>query len=219
MTKLPAFVGAVVSGVVSLGVLSGMLVIHAWPLWTGTPIYLKVRPVDPRDLFRGDYVTLGYDVTTLRLNVPAEFRPPTPVNPAPGAIERPMFPEVAPVGEWWRPGVSGGWSAAQLRRTLYVQLRPEPSDVPGVPAIHVPVSLSDHPVDGAINLAGRMTMLSDYTYQMDYGIDALYVREGTGRPLESAISGSGTPVYAEVFVTGSGRARVRSLVVNGERTP
>ena len=28
--------------------------------FTGTTVYLKVEPVDPRDLFRGDYVVLNY---------------------------------------------------------------------------------------------------------------------------------------------------------------
>jgi uncharacterized membrane-anchored protein len=29
---------------------------------TGTTVYLETRPIDPRALFRGDYVTLGYSV-------------------------------------------------------------------------------------------------------------------------------------------------------------
>ncbi|MDN4986002.1 GDYXXLXY domain-containing protein [Bradyrhizobium arachidis] len=31
----------------------------------GTEVTLQTRPVDPRDLLRGDYVTLGYDITQL----------------------------------------------------------------------------------------------------------------------------------------------------------
>lgn len=34
-------------------------------LFSGTEIILKVRPVDPRDLFRGDYVTLAYDISNI----------------------------------------------------------------------------------------------------------------------------------------------------------
>ena len=34
-------------------------------LKTGREITLAVRPLDPRDIFRGDYVTLGYDVSTI----------------------------------------------------------------------------------------------------------------------------------------------------------
>ena len=32
---------------------------------TGTEILLKTAPVDPRDLFRGDYVTLSYEINTI----------------------------------------------------------------------------------------------------------------------------------------------------------
>jgi hypothetical protein len=128
---------------------------------------------------------------------------------------------VDPIGTWWRPDpVTGGYTRGQLRRTLYVQLRPEPSTLAGVPVVHVPVSLADRPVEGAINLAGRTFVYPDtYTYRLDYGIDALFVREGTGRPIESAIRDNDTPVYAEVLVTRSGTARVRALIINGQRTP
>ncbi len=39
----------------------------------GTKILLKTQPVDPWDLFRGDYVTLNYDISELDLNaLPAD---------------------------------------------------------------------------------------------------------------------------------------------------
>jgi uncharacterized membrane-anchored protein len=44
-----------------LVVLIAMIVFKATPLWTGEPIWLRVVPVDPRDMFRGDYVTLSYE--------------------------------------------------------------------------------------------------------------------------------------------------------------
>ena len=37
-------------------------------LKSGREIVLPVVPVDPRDLFRGDYVTLSYDISRLRLD-------------------------------------------------------------------------------------------------------------------------------------------------------
>jgi uncharacterized membrane-anchored protein len=42
-------------------VLVGMVVLRLVPLMTGETVLLRVVPVDPRDLFRGDYVTLGYE--------------------------------------------------------------------------------------------------------------------------------------------------------------
>jgi uncharacterized membrane-anchored protein len=34
--------------------------------WLGTEIKIKTVPVDPRDLLYGDYVTLGYEISTLQ---------------------------------------------------------------------------------------------------------------------------------------------------------
>ncbi len=36
-----------------------------WPLWFGSPVSLKTAPVDPRSLFRGNYVRLNYDISTI----------------------------------------------------------------------------------------------------------------------------------------------------------
>ena len=47
-------------------VLGSMIARSTWTLITGETILLHVIPVDPRDLFRGDYVILAYDFTTRR---------------------------------------------------------------------------------------------------------------------------------------------------------
>lgn len=44
-----------------VGLLGGMILIESLPLMIGERIVVKVTPVDPRDLFRGDYVILNYD--------------------------------------------------------------------------------------------------------------------------------------------------------------
>ena len=41
--------------------LVAMIGLHVTPLLAGDTIFVRVVPVDPRDLFRGDYVVLGYD--------------------------------------------------------------------------------------------------------------------------------------------------------------
>lgn len=43
-----------------------MIFQSTWTLVTGETILLRVIPVDPRDLFRGDYVILNYNFTRLR---------------------------------------------------------------------------------------------------------------------------------------------------------
>jgi uncharacterized membrane-anchored protein len=47
------------------GVLAYMVVERESLLASGREITLDVRPVDPRSLFRGDYVILGYDISRL----------------------------------------------------------------------------------------------------------------------------------------------------------
>jgi uncharacterized membrane-anchored protein len=46
-----------------VGVLSSMIVVDSLPYMLGETIRLKVMPVDPRDMFRGDYSILSYDFT------------------------------------------------------------------------------------------------------------------------------------------------------------
>ena len=46
-------------------VLAGMITSRAEPLVSGETVLLRVVPVDPRDLFRGDYVILGYDFSQI----------------------------------------------------------------------------------------------------------------------------------------------------------
>jgi uncharacterized membrane-anchored protein len=48
-------------------IFSGFILYKEYTLRTGTEVVLKTEPVDPRDLFRGDYVTLNYEISTLDL--------------------------------------------------------------------------------------------------------------------------------------------------------
>lgn len=41
-----------------------------WTLATGTPVVLETRPVDPRSLFRGDYVRFTYAIGQLPADLP-----------------------------------------------------------------------------------------------------------------------------------------------------
>lgn len=47
-----------------------MIGMKQWTLATGTPIALKAAPVDPRSLFRGDYVILGFEIGNLSRSLP-----------------------------------------------------------------------------------------------------------------------------------------------------
>jgi uncharacterized membrane-anchored protein len=51
-----------------LVILVGMIGLRAVPLMTGQTILVRVQPVDPRDLFRGDYVILSYSFSRIELD-------------------------------------------------------------------------------------------------------------------------------------------------------
>jgi uncharacterized membrane-anchored protein len=58
-------VAAVIASVVLLTSLLGAMVFErVQHLRNGREIVLAIRPVDPRDLFKGDYVRLGYDIAS-----------------------------------------------------------------------------------------------------------------------------------------------------------
>ncbi len=45
--------------------LVAMVAMKQWTLATGTPVLLETEPIDPRSVFRGDYVRLAYAISDL----------------------------------------------------------------------------------------------------------------------------------------------------------
>ncbi|MBI2222466.1 MAG: GDYXXLXY domain-containing protein [Acidobacteria bacterium] len=190
---------AMAAGVFCIGVLAAMLVGHAWPLWTGETVYLRVVPVDPRDLFRGDYVTLRYPINSLQ---------------AGRVAAAPTSTIVAFEGHWQagRPYVAG--------QTVYVVLEPRRQGG-GAGVEHVAVRVSTRKPARGLFLRGRASWSSrngepPEFLSVEYGIDAFFVEQGRGKEIEERIR-SGTPVFAEVAVSSAGRARLRTLIVDGRR--
>lgn len=68
------FIALIVVVVAQLGVLFGVLGGAMYPLMTGTEVKLKVVPVDPRSLFRGNYARLTYDISTISVPTAKEDR-------------------------------------------------------------------------------------------------------------------------------------------------
>ena len=67
IARIPYFARILAVLLVQLFALGWMVADRAKILENGTEIRLPARPVDPRDLFRGHYVRLGYDISQLRL--------------------------------------------------------------------------------------------------------------------------------------------------------
>ena len=186
--SLPA--RAVVGGAICLAILGGMIVGHAWPLWTGGTVTMKVTPVDPRDPFRGEYVRLGTAANRLRVGAVG----------APAGDNRVV---VQPLGHGLEEPARGS--------VVYIQLQPSAT------GDYVPVTISAARVADAVNLRGRIRYVrSRGTLDVDYGLDAFYVQEGIGPVLEQALR-DGRNVQMEVAIAASGQSRIRSLLVDGVR--
>ena len=194
-----AWKGTIAAGVICMAILCGMMVRHASPLWTGTTVVLRAVPVDPRDLFRGEFVRLS----TPASNVVVGAEPDATTGSGPILLR--------PQGEWWRP-----WPERHpglIGSLVYVQLEPYPG------AEHRAVSISRLPVDGMLNLRGRIRRNSyPPVLALEFGLEAFYMEEGTALPVENAVR-EGRKVQMEVAIASDGRARVRNLIVDGVPLP
>lgn len=76
-------------------VLLGMIARKQWTLVTGTPVLLETQPIDPRSLFRGDYVRLNYAISTLLAD-----QYPALANVKRGDV---VFVTMVPGEPYWRP--------------------------------------------------------------------------------------------------------------------
>jgi uncharacterized membrane-anchored protein len=91
------------------GVLAGMVVDRARLIKTGREITLPIVPVDPRDLFRGQYVRLGYDIS----RVPARL------------VEGPLPDANAAFFVTLAKQPDGSWTPLKLTRSMPQETSPD----------------------------------------------------------------------------------------------
>lgn len=194
-TNLPSTARTIVAGAVCLAILSGVLVVHAWPLWTGQPALLPVTPVEPRDTFRGEYVRLGTPATRIVVR---------PAAPAQSGVLT-----VAAGDSWWDDLSARG--ALIVGRTIYVQL-----ETLGESGESRPVSVSGAPLPDRMNLRGRVThhQADNGVLTIDYGLDSYFMQEGMAKTVEDAMR-ERRRVQMEIAVAASGHARIRRLLIDG----
>lgn len=146
---------ALVVALAQIGFLTWMILGRAAILRDGREVLLKVEPVDPRDLFRGDYVRLGYDISRVPMAIVT--------NPPPGedwlAGERVIYVRLA-------RGDDGYWHASSAS-----------FDAPAAAA-----EQEDVDIRGTVE-AGQ-TLTADGMLRVTYGIERFYVPEGEGRVIE-----------------------------------
>ncbi len=172
---------------VQIAVLLGMIAMKQWTLDTGTPVVLETAPVDPRSLFSGDYVRLGYAISTLRLDALAgdkEFKRHDRIY----VVLQPSTPYATPIA-------------------VYHQM----------PAARAGEVVIRGEVEFAGNVFWNpQTRKSENvrTVMVRYGIENYYVPEGTGRALERPAGNA--KIAVRVAVDHSGTAGILGILINGE---
>ena len=206
---------AMLAGTLCLAVLAGMLVIHAWPLWTGQTLYLRVESAAARDALQTGLVTLQYAFDVVCVS-PAGC--PEPENQA--ARRPPRSAMYLPAQGEWTDALADTVERERRRwndRPLYLEVRTEPTGLERPATVAVPVSVTDSRVPDATALRGRLRQAFSYPrVTLDLGLDAIYLTRGATPVVEAAIE-AGTPVFAEIAVASNGQARVRALLIDGRR--
>jgi uncharacterized membrane-anchored protein len=192
--------GGVWRGVALVAALQlGILVYMVWSrvdlVRHGREITVDVVPVDPRDIFRGDYVVLGYPFSTAA-------GPVTPEATGTGAAGEVALPEGsyrnAPVFVTLAPGEGAGWSRVRI----------DARHPKSVEAGHIVLKGHvDHVWPGPEGKGpqGRIR----------YGIESYFVPEGEGREIEKMVREK--KVRAVLAIGADGTAALKALEVDGKR--
>lgn len=170
--RIPKFVLFGAAGLIQMGLIGLMVIDRVSILRTGRDVTLQTRPLDPRDFLRGDYVTLGYDIS----RVPAGA-----LKGAPSAgWGTPVFVKVAPNRDGFHEAIS-------------VHAAPIEVESPEV--------LIRGRVGSGANCGTESRTFCD-TLDVRYGIEQYFVPEGEGKKLENARNQRKLTIVAAVAPTG-----------------
>lgn len=153
----------------------------------GREIVMKVLPVDPRDIFRGDYVTLGYGLSPVQ---GAKLKDGGDL----AGIEKGQAAYLT-IAE----GADHVWTPVRLTRNYPTNIAAGEAMLKGMVA---------HRWDDAVTPGSA-------TADMHFGIETYFVPEGTGKRLEELVRDKA--VEAIIAVGGDGSAALKGLITGGER--
>lgn len=161
-------------------------------LRSGDVVTLSTAPVDPRDIFRGDYVILNYDISRLHiaeLGGDDEF-----------AYGDDIFVELAPDGATW--DAVAIWRAPREPQEGHLIIRGRINSIVGETR---PTGIPERDSIPCPNCG---------TVGVDYGIESYFVPEGEGRELANirndgkltvdvALGKDGTPAIKQLRIDGA----------------
>ncbi|AGB46138.1 putative membrane-anchored protein [Mesorhizobium australicum WSM2073] len=156
MTGKRLVISALVLALVQLGFLSWIIASRAAILRNGKEVLLKIEPVDPRDLLRGDYIVLGYDISRIPVKMIANIASDKQSSDDTSIVVR------------LKKGADGYWTPT----AAWFGTAP-------TPAAADEADISGH-VAAGWDLRGE-----GMTIAPDYGIERFYLPEGEGMAIQS----------------------------------
>jgi uncharacterized membrane-anchored protein len=156
MTGKRLVISALVLALIQIGFLSWIIAGRAAILRNGKEVLLKVEPVDPRDLLRGDYIILGYEISRIPVKMIANIPPDKFSSDDTSIVVR------------LKKGADGYWQPT----TAWFGRAP-------MPAAADEADIVGHVAEGW-DLRGE-----GMTIAPDYGIERFYLPEGEGMAIQS----------------------------------
>jgi uncharacterized membrane-anchored protein len=170
--RIPKMVLFGAAALIQIALLGAMITDRAQILRDGTEVKLQTRPIDPRDLLRGDYVVLGYDISQLRTGA-LKDQPAGSRNPA-------VFVKLAPKAD-------GLYEPVSVHATAVPVTSPE-------------VLIRGRVTYGA-NCGSDGLSFCDML-QVRYNLEKYFVPEGEGKKLEDARNQRKLMVVAALLPSG-----------------
>jgi uncharacterized membrane-anchored protein len=168
----------VLAQVLVLGFMAGE---REYILRFGTTVYLRTAPIDPRDIFRGDFVRLDYDISAIG------------VSSMKGTLKEHLL---------------------DRDKVVYAALSRGANDLASLDYA------TDEKPDQELYIRGRLTRGGRFSAgtgsgRVRYGIEQLFVEQGTGKAIEKRRSGrDGLQIPLEVAVALGGGG---TAVIKGHR--
>ena len=180
------FLGPLLFWIVSIG---GFILIKQNHLSQGKAFYFKTAPVDPRDIFRGDYVNLSYEISNIRVDPLIMKVDDSVKNLRPGDTIYVMVTNDVPLYLNNELKYTSRWYDIKTQSPLdgdFITGRVESAFVDGNDVLDLRVK---------------------------YGIESYFVPEHKGLEIEKSV---GKDLYGKVILDKNGVGLLDSLILNGE---
>ena len=178
-----------------LAVLAGELLVAVYPRWVGEPIRVRVQPVDPRDLFRGNYARLGYRFNRVSQALWHGDQPPRREQRVYVSLQQDGNEQWQAVAISAVPPTSGHFLRGRFRSEVSA------------------------PAERIINNNGepewRVPKGPRY-YLIEYGIEAWFAPQDKAQALQRQLRNG---AWATLYVTDSGRAALVEVEADAGQTP